>query len=128
MQVSTLKATRDGGVITVGISLPTSPHSAAAVIWRFSADGKREAEVGELTSLVPPVPIGDAVTNNSKKFYVRGKVLNENDNPPVPFQLLVTVGQGGKALLIEAPTEKEDSRIGSKDVRFIYRFVVEVAS
>lgn len=122
-----IQATAGGGTITVRISSPDFPQTVAGKVWRYNADKTKDGAAGIFTSDAPEVPLGVPAQVNGKFFLIQGAVLHQNDDPPTPYQVVVTVKQGENVLHEAVPENNGAGQIGSEDIPFTYRFQMEVA-
>ena len=56
-----------------------------------------------------------------------GTVLAHGDDPPTPYQVIVSILQGEQELSHEVPPDNGSGRLGTQNRVFVYRFVVTAA-
>lgn len=126
MHVPVIQAISGGGTITVRISSPNFPQTVAGKVWRYNADKTKNGIAGIFTSEAPDVPLGAPALVKGKLFLIQGAVLHYNDNPPTPYQVVVTVQQGETVLHEAVPDDNGAGQIGIENISFTYRFQLEV--
>ena len=120
--MSTINISAAGGNVTATVSCPKYPQSVVGVIWRYNADQSFDKQVGSFKTNEPDVDLGPPAEINGKFFLVEGSVLNQNDNPPTPYEVNVTISQDGNQLSGEVPADGGSGNISDKDIPFDYRF------
>jgi len=122
--VAVVGARAANGPVSVEVSAPTTPHNVTGIVWRYDPQKQPKGAAGEFSHKVPTVPLG-AVSSIHDNFYlIEGVVLNMNDNPPVHYQVVVSVLQQGATIHQQVPTNGGAGEIGSADVPFVYRFQI----
>ena len=111
-----------GGPVFVTISIPKFPQSLAGVVWRYNDNDQFDSKAGMFVTTASEVPLGAPSVIKTKKFLVEGAVLSHNDNPPTPYQVVVTVTQDSKILHSEIPSIGGFGKLADKNVPFLYRF------
>jgi hypothetical protein len=114
---------KDGGPVTVKLEAREFPQSVVGILWRYAADKTPEGKAGEMTSQIQTVPLGSPASNSGKLYLLEGAVLNQNDNPPTPYQVVVAIRQNDVVVHEEVP-EDGSGQIGKADVPFVYRFTL----
>ncbi len=127
MNVSTISARAADGPLTVEVTDPLFPQNVAGVLWRYTPAKVPDGQVGKFTPQDPSLPIGTVGSNAGRFFMVEGAVLSQNDTPPTPYQVVVTVRQPGKVLSQEVPPDGGSGQVGTQDVPFVYRFQIQEA-
>ncbi|MBD2704045.1 hypothetical protein IC229_25595 [Spirosoma sp. BT702] len=112
----------NGEPISVTLAIPNFPQSIGGVVWRFNADKTFDVKAGLFTTTAGEVPLGAPSVVDDKIFLVEGAVIHHNDNPPTPYQVVVTITQNGKIIHTEVPSENGSGKIGTDNVPFLYRF------
>ena len=126
LNIKVIKIPLADKAVTVKISADRYPQAITGVVWRYLEDKTPDGKAGRFNFEIPEVPLGSPEFVNKKLFLVQGVVLAQNDNPPTPYQVVVTVLQGDKDLSEEVPEDSGEGFIGSEDIPFIYRFSLEV--
>ena len=127
MHIATIQAAAHGGPLSVSIKADKFPQSIAGVVWRYKPDKAPDGKAGSFSTQIPEVPLGGPGAISGKFFLIEGAVLHHNDNPPTPYQVVVSVRQGTTVLHTEVPPDSGSGQISNKNVPFVYRFVVEVS-
>jgi len=115
------------GPVTLRVAEQKHPQSVVAAVWRFNGPTRREGLAGEVTRERPEIPLGAPTSIAGKGFVVDGFVIPFMDDPPSPYQVVVTVLQGGTPLHQAVPADHGAGSIGDEEVRFRYPFTVRVA-
>ncbi len=110
------------GPVSVTVTAPKFPQSIGGVVWRYNADKTFDLKAGLFTNVASEVPLGAPGLVNNKFFLIEGGVLHQNDVPPTPYQVVVTILQNGKVLHQQIPPENGSGKIGNNDIPFLYRF------
>jgi hypothetical protein len=127
MKIVKIKVSSQEGSVTVRVTCPRFPESVAGIIWRYNADQEFDQKAGDFQTQHTDVPLGSPETIAGKLFLVEGAVINQNSNPPSPYQVVVSIIQNGKTLHEEVPTDNGTGKIADKNIAFIYRFGLETA-
>ncbi len=127
MNISIITARAADGPLTVEVTDPQFPQNVAGVVWRYTPAKQPDGQAGQFTPLHPAVPIGTVQGNAGRFFLVEGAVLHQDDDPPTPYQVVVTVRQPGKVLSEEVPSAGGGGQVGDKDQPFVYRFQIQEA-
>ena len=122
MKISTIEISAQGGSTSVRISSPQFPQTLAGVLWRYDASKNPDGKAGEFTPGIPTVPLGGSSAIDGKFYLIEGAVLHQNDNPPTPYQVVVSFTQDGNVIHEEVPEENGTGQLGSEDAVFAYRF------
>jgi hypothetical protein len=120
--IPTITISAMGGNVTATVSCPKFPQSIAGVIWRYNADQSFDQKAGTFKTDAPDIDLGTPATINGKFFLVEGTVLNQNDNPPTPYEVSVTITQDGQQLSSVVPSDGGAGNIGTQDIPFLYKF------
>jgi hypothetical protein len=126
--VAVVSARSFDGPLVVSATAPTTPHNIAAVLWRYDASKQPIGFAGEFTRTVPSVPIGAPSSVRDNFFLIEGAVIANGDNPPVPYQVVVTISQPGRLVHRAVPTDGGAGAIGKEDARFSFRFQITEAA
>jgi hypothetical protein len=108
--------------LSVTVAVPNFPQSVGGVVWRFKEDKTFDVKAGIFTTTAGEVPLGAPSVVSNKIFLVEGAVLHHNDNPPTPYQVVVTITQNGSVIHTEVPPLNGSGKIGNANVPFLYRF------
>lgn len=111
--------------LTVRISADEYPQAITGVVWRYLADKTADGKAGSFNFEISDVPLGMLEAVNKKLFLVQGVILAHNDNPPTPYQVVVTVLQESQVLNQEIPEDGGEGFLSDKDMPFMYRFSLE---
>lgn len=117
---------RGGGPVSLRLHL-RSPGAVVAVVWRFRRPAERDGGVGELHRDSPELLLGPPETVAGWGFLVDGYVVPPHAHPPVPYQVVVTVLQGGRVIHQAVPTDHGSGVLGAVEARFRYPFRLRVA-
>ncbi len=128
MSPSVIKVADGSASLRVSIASPHFPQALAGVLWRYEPDKTPDGKAGVFTPSALSAPIGGASTFNHYLFLIEGAVLQQGDDPPTPYQVVVSIAADGKVVHEELPTEGGIGTVGSEDVSWVYRFQIEVAS
>ena len=115
------------GPVSVSITVPNFPQVVGGVVWKYNADKTPDGKAGIFTAKASEVPLGAPSVVANKFFLIEGAVLNHGDNPPTPYQVVVSITQNGKILQTEVPSINGSGKIGSEDEPFLYRFQLRIA-
>lgn len=127
MSIAEVTVSPTGGPVSVRVVERRRPQGTVTVVWRFEGLSRCEGIVGEISREIPEVPLGAPGTVNGKGFLVDGFVVPLVNRPPAPYQVVVTVMQGGREVHQVVPPEHGTGTIGPDEIRFRYPFVVRVA-
>jgi hypothetical protein len=127
MSITEVTVSPTGGPVSVRVVERRRPRAVVTVVWRFDGSSEREGIVGEISREIPEVPLGAPGAVDGKGFLVDGYVVPLLDRSPAPYQVVVTVLQGGREVHQAVPTECGTGTIGPDEIRFRYPFVVRVA-
>jgi hypothetical protein len=110
------------GPVVAKVTCPQFPQSIAGIIWRYNADQTPDKRSGNFTTQLPEVPLGTAGTIAEKFFLVEGAVLQQNDTPPTPYQVIVSIIQNGNLIHQEIPESGGTGQLSDKNKAFVYLF------
>jgi hypothetical protein len=111
------------GVISVKIDADKFPQSVAGNVWRYLPTKEKDGKAGFFNSHIKEIPLGAPADINEKFFLLRAVVISQNDNPPTPYQLIVSVLQNGQELAKEVP-ENGSGPLGKEDIVVDYKFQI----
>jgi hypothetical protein len=114
-----------GGPVSLRVADTRHPQAIEARVHRFANMTTHEAVVGSITEGVDLVPLGAPSVIDGKIFVVDGFVVPFGDDPPTPYQVVVTVLQGGQEVDQAVPEDNGSGKIGRDGVRFRFPFAVE---
>lgn len=123
METKIINVKTNGGPITVNINADRFPQSVAGNVWRYKADKTKDGKAGIFNSHVHDVQLGGPTDINQKFFLVRVRVIAQNDDPPTPYQVVISVLQNGVVITSEIP-EGGSGRLGKDDIVFDYKFQI----
>lgn len=115
-----------GGPVALRVAEYGRAHGVVSVVWRFSGLADPEGVVGEISRGLPQVPLGGPGAVDGKGFLVDGYVIPVTGRRASPYQVVVTVLQGGLEVHQAVPPDRGTGTIGSDEIRFRYPFVVKV--
>jgi len=121
MDIPSISARPGGGAVSVRVSDPTHPQSVAGVIWRYDSGQNPNGSAGKFGSDESEVVLGSAASVDGFFFQAEGAVLAQGDDPPSPYQVVVTVLQDGAELHRDTP-ENGTGTVGDADQAFQYAF------
>jgi hypothetical protein len=124
MNVVPVTVTASGGPLVVEVAASNSPNPVAGAVWEWDQTGAPVGgndPAGQFTSQAPDVPLGSPGTIANHSFQVAGVVIALNNAPPVPYQVVVTVKQGGGDVHQDVP-DNGSGQIGTTDQQFAYAF------
>ncbi len=124
MSTSAIKISANGGPVTAKVSCPRFPQTIVGVIWRYNPDETFDFRCGTFQTDSQIVSLGTVTDTDGKLFLIEGAVLNQNDNPPTPYEIVVEIFQDGNLLNTEVPTDGGKGNIGDKDIAFVYHFTL----
>lgn len=127
MNVPEVTVSANGGPVSVRVADSRRPEGVVTLVWRFDGIKAREGLAGEISREIPEVPLGAPGTVDGKGFLVDGFVVPRIDAHPAPYQVVVTVLQGGRELHQVVPVEGGTGTIGPEEIRFRYSFILKVA-
>jgi hypothetical protein len=114
------------GALDVSIASPDFPQALSGVLWRYKPDQSPDGVAGTFEPGSPKAPFGNPTQNDGKFFQIEGTVLHHDDNPPTPYQVVVTVALNGVPLHADVPDDHGTGTIGNENKRFTYTFQVKV--
>jgi hypothetical protein len=126
VSVAEVVVSPSAGPVSVRVVERRRPRAVVTLVWRFDA-ARREGVVGEISREVPEVPLGGPAAVDGAGFVVDGFVVPVADGSAAPYQVVVTVLQGGREVHQAVPADHGTGTIGPEEVRFRYPFVVRVA-
>lgn len=118
----TIKIKDNSETVSVTVKADKYPQSIAGILWRYKPDFSADGKAGEFSSQISEIPLGLPGGLFEKFFLVEGGILNFQDNPPTPYQVVVTVRQGLETLLEVVPEHGGAGSIGKTDVPFYFDF------
>jgi hypothetical protein len=127
MKVAEVIVSPNDGLVSVRVVERRRSHGLVSVVWRFDGVDRREGLVGEISREIPEVPLGAPGTVDGKGFLVDGFVVPTADQPPAPYQVEVTVLQGGREVHKTVPADHGSGTAGLDEIHFRYPFVLKVA-
>ncbi len=122
MSTTKIKIAANGGPVTAKIKSKISPQVYTGVIWRYKEDETFEQRCGQYDHDQQEVLLGNSSEVADKLFLVEGVLINHNDNPPMKYNMEVSIIQDGNVVSKETPAENGSGKISDKDIAFIYRF------
>lgn len=122
MSIPEITVSAGGGPVSLQVREQRRPQRVVAVVWRFDAAARREGAAGEVTREIPDVPLGAPCTIDGKTFVVEGFVVPCAEDPPEPYQVVVSLRQDGRELHSTVPFDHGSGSIGAQEVRFRYPF------
>jgi hypothetical protein len=122
--LTTIQARSSGGPLSVTVASPRFPQNVSGVLWRYDASQQPEGEAGRFGPGAETVALGMPASVAGKLFMIEGAVLHQNDNPPTPYEVEVTVSQNGTVLARQVPAEGGSGQIGGENQPFVYRFTI----
>ncbi len=131
MNIKSIKVSEEAESVILKIEAKQFPQSIAGIVWRYKVDQNPDGVAGEFSTQISDIPIGSSNEIKGKYFLIEGAVLHQNDNPPTPYQVLVTIkqkvkGDGENIVSEEIPENGGSGKVGTANVPFFYRFKVEV--
>lgn len=126
MKVAEVIVSPSDGPVSVRVVERRRSHSVVSVVWRFDGVDQPEGVVGEISREIPEIPLGAPGTVDGKGFLVDGFVVPVVGQPPVPYQVVVTVLQGGREVHQTIPADHGTGTIGLNEIHFRYPFVLKV--
>jgi hypothetical protein len=126
MAVAEVTVSPDGGPVSLRVADQHRTHALVSVVWRFAAHEVPEGVVGEISRELPQVPLGSPGSVDGKGFLVDGFVVPAPNQAPAPYQVVVTVLQGGREVHQTVPLDRGSGTLGPHEIRFRYPFVLRV--
>lgn len=111
-----------GGPITLRVASDKFPQSVAGIVWRYNADKTKDGKAGLFSTDVPSFTLGVPATALNKYFLIEGAVLHQNDDPPTPFMVSISIAQGETVLFDGPPPSGGTGTIGTADKPFRFTF------
>jgi hypothetical protein len=125
--VRPIQVSSAGGAVSVRVADMRHPQAIEARVYRFANASTNEGLAGRITEGMSEVLLGSPAAINGKFFLVDGNVVPFGDDPPTPFQVVVTVLQGGHEIDSAVPGDNGSGSIGKDPVPFRFPFSVSVA-
>ena len=126
MPITELTVSTASGPLSVRVADPKRPHGVVAIVWSFASTGELEGNIGELSEGTT-LPIGAPATLDGKSVLIDGFVIPFMSKPPEPYEIVVTVLQGGVVIHRIVPPDHGSGTVGDVEVRFRYPFKVRAA-
>lgn len=111
--------------VTLKITAEEYPQAIVGKVWRYLSDKSPDGAAGNFKMGISKIPLGMPNSVDRKFFLIQGVVLAQNDTPPTPYSVAVTLLQGNQILHQEIPKEGGSGHISDKDIPFMYRFTLE---
>jgi hypothetical protein len=127
MPITELNVSSAGGPLSVRVGDPNRPHGVVAVVWAFQSDNTLEGKVGELTE-GSALPLGAPTSLDGKALVIDGFVVPFMSEPEEPYEVVVSVLQGGAVIHRIVPPDHGSGKIGKDAQRFRYPFKVRAAA
>lgn len=109
-----------GGTVVLKVTCPSQPQNVSAVLWRYNADKSPDIRVGAFMGANPEIQAGSPADLKDKYLAIEGVVLPGNDRIPTPYDLEVSVYQGGVLLKNDRPQIGGTGSIGSVPAPFFH--------
>jgi len=122
--ISVIPVPKMDGPIAVRLSCPRTPQSLAGVLWRYDSNQNPKGKAGEFTPKVPAAPIGNLASVKDDLFQIEGVVIAQGDDPPTPYQAVVSILLNGQSIHDEVPTDGGTGLVGRTDETFVYCFQI----
>lgn len=111
-----------GGPVALRVASDKFPQSVAGVVWRYNANKTKDGKAGLFSTDVPSFTLGVPASILDKYFLVEGAVLHQNDNPPTPYMISISVTQDQVVLFAGPPPSGGSGTVGTADVPFRFAF------
>ncbi len=128
MAISIIRVRAADGPLAVRLSCPRTPQSLAGVLWRYGEDENPKGKAGEFTPRIPVTPIGSLASVKGDFFQIEGVVIAQSDNPPTPYQVVVSILLNGQSVNDEVPEDGGTGSVGKEDQTFAYAFQIREAT
>ncbi len=125
MEIKEIKVSKTAGPVVLTVT-SNRPLGLGGNVWRYNADKTPDLKAGTFTTDKPNVQLGAPEALDGKFIYAKGVVLHFNDNPPVRYEVALSVMQGSTTLLSGVP-EGWTGQIGSSDIGIGFIFQIKVA-
>lgn len=112
--------------VSVTVTAPKFPQNIGGVIWRYNSDKTFDVKAGLFTTIASEIPLGAPGLIDEKFYLIEGGVLHNNDEPPSPYQVVVTITQNGNIIHQQVPPDNGFGKIGKNDIPFLYRFQIKI--
>jgi hypothetical protein len=116
---------RGGGPVSVRVTMH-QPGGVLGVVWRFRRPSQRVGAAGEISRGMPEVPLGPPDAIDGWGFLVDGYVVPPSESSGSPYQVVVTVLQGGQVVHQAVPADQGSGTFADAEVRFRYPFRIRV--
>lgn len=124
MSTKTINMSAAGGPVNINVTCPDTPQSIVGIVWRYNANQTPDGQAGTFKTHSPEISLGQPGDINGKLFLVETVIINQNDSPPTPYEVLVTLTQDGNVLSSEIPQDGGSGTIGDKDIGCVYQFTL----
>jgi hypothetical protein len=124
MSITEVAVAADGGPVCLRVAEHGRGHGVVSVVWRFAGVALREGMVGEISRDLRRCHSAPRSAVDGKGFLVDGFVVPVADQPPAPYQVLVTLLQDGREVHKAVPVDCGTGTISPDEVRFRYPFVL----
>ncbi|HET7463867.1 MAG TPA: hypothetical protein VFJ82_21605 [Longimicrobium sp.] len=121
MDIPSIRVRPGGGAVSVRVTDPTHPQSVAGVVWVYDSEQNPKGSAGQFGTDGPEVILGSAASIGGFFFQAEGAVLAQGDDPPSPYQVVITVLQDETALHRETPPNGTGT-VGDANQPFVYAF------
>jgi hypothetical protein len=120
--ITDIKASPAGPPISLRVASDKFPQSIAGIVWRYNADKSRDGKAGIFGTDAPSFTLGVPASVIDRYYLIEGAVLHQNDDPPTPFLVSVSLSQGAEVLFDGCPANGGSGTIGNADVPFRFTF------
>lgn len=127
MSVAEIVVPTTPGTLSVAVASPGFPHALAGVLWRYKPDRSPDGKAGTFTPQFSSVAIGSLASCAGRFFMIEGAVLEQDDDPPTPYQVVVSISLGDRVIHQEVPGDGGTGSVGNADVPWVYRFHITSA-
>lgn len=121
----TVEVDPDGEGVDLVLTLPT-PQLIGGRVWRYTDAKDPDGLVDQFDSLSETtIALGAPDEVIDTRYLIMGWVIHQNDDPPTPYRILVSLTQGDEVLLEPTvPPDQGEGQIGDANVGFAYHLVL----
>jgi hypothetical protein len=121
----TVEVDPDGGAVELVLSMET-PQQFGGRVWRYTDAKDPDGLVDQFDGLSETaMELGGPDAVIDKRYLIMGWVVHQEDDPPTPYRLVVSLNQDGQELLEPTvPSDQGEGQIGDANVGFTYHLVL----
>ena len=124
MRVVPVRVAAGARTLAIQLSCPMQPRLLGGGLWRYRPDRSPDGKVATFTPGHPTLGFGSLANATNCFFRIDGCVVHENDRPPVPYEVVVTIVADGQIVYSAVPDAGGRGQVGDKNAAFVFAFQV----